>query len=225
MVLLELSFPPYRELAIEPFVGVYAGAWASTLWHPLRRGRTSPQNVDEPTWIPISGDDQTHKHAREALALMQLAYDSDHGRAEEWNQLLRAVRAHQCGPEFWITQPVDSKLVFGFTGCRSLWGFPSKTFGHDGGYITYESSLRLTSLFWAVGFGDGVTDFTVTAVIPIIYGSLHFLGWHAHFPTMTEQRLWHIAAVGVVSAGACSSVLIISFAWIVWLLENGGFAH
>ncbi len=82
-----------------------------------------PQNVDEPTWIPISGDDQTHKHAREALALMQLAYDSDHGRAEEWNQLLRAVRAHQCGPEFWITQPVDSKLGLALQAADPLWAF------------------------------------------------------------------------------------------------------
>ncbi len=39
------------------------------------------------------------------------------------------------------------------------------------------------------------------AGIPIIYGALHFLGWHAQFPTTTERLLWRIAAVGVASPG------------------------
>ncbi len=47
------------------------------------------------------------------------------------------------------------------------------------------------------------------AGVPIIYGVLHFLGWHAQFPTTTERLLWRIAAVGVASSAA--GVVVLGF--------------
>jgi len=52
------------------------------------------------------------------------------------------------------------------------------------------------------GVSDDAVVFLVVAGIPIIYGALHFLGWHAQFPTTTERLLWRIGAVGVASPGA-----------------------
>ncbi len=58
------------------------------------------------------------------------------------------------------------------------------------------------------GISKGTIDYVVSAGIPIIYGALHFLGWHAQFPTTTERLLWRVAAVGVASPGAGLFVLV-----------------
>ncbi len=80
-----------------------------------------------------------------------------------------------------------------------------------GYHLSYRTSPPLGHLFWAVGLGTGATDDIVTTGIPIIYGLLHFLGWHAQFPTTTEQKLWRLATVLVMSSGAVITALFVVY--------------
>ncbi len=66
-----------------------------------------------------------------------------------------------------------------------------------------------------------VADFFVSTGIPIIYGALHFLGWHAQFPTTAERLLWRIAAVGVASPGAVFVMLVLPLHALYMAMDPG----
>ncbi len=125
---------------------------------------SKPLNIDEPTWITMSGE-----HARQALALaLVLHRDWDEG----YSRLLSA------------TQDLSiQKTRLALKAAERYRLSLTNLMEYDGDcLISFDSLPRFESLFVAVGLGGGLSYYIATASIPIIYGLLHFLGWHAGFP-------------------------------------------
>ncbi|KLO15467.1 hypothetical protein SCHPADRAFT_824642, partial [Schizopora paradoxa] len=72
--------------------------------------------------------------------------------------------------------------------------------------LTFNSSPTFGDLFMAFSIEKLDGFIFVSAFTPIVYGSLHFLGWHAQFPTKVERILWRIATVASMSPGAAAAV-------------------
>jgi hypothetical protein len=47
---------------------------------------------------------------------------------------------------------------------------------------------------------DAYIPCTIVAVVTIVYGGLHALCWHSHFPTVTERILWRVSSL-VIAGG------------------------
>ena len=89
-------------------------------------------------------------------------------------------------------------------------------------FLTFESTPGFRDLFMAFSF-DELDEFVfVSAVTPIVYGSLHFLGWHTHFPTDVERILWRIATVVSMSPGAAATASFIVFNRMTWRIFSSG---
>ncbi len=161
---------------------------------------SKPLNIDEPTWIQIGNE-----HAREAAALMDVLYDTEH---EDYRRLLDAVRNNYLLPQQFETQTLPLALMAAERYGHSPEDLQRRSYGSRR-HFTFDSSPKFSRLFLADGLGSPASDYIATAGIPIVYGLLHFLGWHAQFPTVTERSLWRIATVVVMSSGAIDTVFFI----------------
>jgi len=156
-------------------------------------------NIDEPTWIRMSSE-----RAREALALMQVLHRNGD---EDYDRLLGAVQNKYFLPQHFDTQRLP--LALRAAARYGLSVEDLKRADEPDFHISFYSPPKFEHLFWAEGLGRGVKDRIVTASIPIIYGLLHFLGWHALFPTTTERSLWRIATGIVTSSGVVAVMIFI----------------
>lgn len=69
-------------------------------------------------------------------------------------------------------------------------------------FVTDKSTLRINADFGNYGFKSWQEMLVVLPLLPALYGSVHFLGWNAHFPTPVERTLWRIATLATTCWGA-----------------------
>lgn len=94
----------------------------------------------------------------------------------------------------------------------SAWSLALQTISKDAGSFTFQSLPGFIDLFLSdSGISGTNLPFFLFPCIPIVYGSLHFLGWDSQFPSATERILWRIATVGVASSGGAITVILVVF--------------
>jgi len=54
---------------------------------------------------------------------------------------------------------------------------------------------------------NGVVEWTITVVSPILYGLVHLLAWSDHFPTPLERLIWRVSSVVVTCSGFVGALL------------------
>lgn len=94
----------------------------------------------------------------------------------------------------------------------SAWSLALQAISKDAGSFTFQSLPGFIDLFLSdSGISGTNLPFFLFSCIPIVYGSLHFLGWDSQFPSATERILWRIATVGVASSGGAITVILVVF--------------
>lgn len=170
---------------------------------------SKPLNIAEPTWISM--DDG---RAQDAYALMFVASPTaadGAGDSKAYKSLESAIRSNSPLP-----QNSSIMLELSWNAARR-YGFSPEELSTIRTTLlnttTFRSVPALSNLFDANGFrGLGsyvrvrAVDYSFTVCIPLIYGSLHFLGSRVQFPTMIEQNLWRIASVVVMLSGVVAAM-------------------
>lgn len=71
----------------------------------------------------------------------------------------------------------------------------------DSGYVTDAKERTFEMIFYSEDAGVRPL-LTTSSIAGALFGALHCLAWHFHFPSPAEQVLWRIASLGVV--GSCT---------------------
>ncbi|KLO11913.1 hypothetical protein SCHPADRAFT_891194 [Schizopora paradoxa] len=123
------------------------------------------------------------------------------------------LHMHYCG--FPVERPQDIN-VFDLLRPKSATKFgslpvdPKSIFSS---YFLHETSPTFHDLFGALSLTAKsenklkAIDYISISVVPLLYNSLHLLGWWKQFPSLAEQVIWRAATVVAMSSGFAATVI------------------